>query len=104
MLTGAMTRERVANFTPDDWRRDSANFQEPRLSRNLALADKLKEVGARHGRSAGEIAIAWTLRHPAVTGAIVGGRSGEQVSGIVGASEFRLSEDEIREVEEFAGD
>jgi aryl-alcohol dehydrogenase-like predicted oxidoreductase len=104
MLTGAMTRERIANFPPDDWRRGSANYQEPLLTRNLAIADKLKEVGARHGHSAGEVAIAWTLRHPAVTGAIVGGRSGEQVSGIIGAGEFRLSEDEIREIEQLAGE
>ena len=102
LLTGAMTRERVASFPQDDWRRGDAEFQEPRLSRNLALADKLGEIGARHGRSAGEAALAWTLRHPAVTGAIVGGRNAEQVAGIIGAGAFRLSPDEIREIETLA--
>jgi aryl-alcohol dehydrogenase-like predicted oxidoreductase len=95
LLTGKMTKERVANFPPDDFRRRALAFQEPQLSRNLALADQMKAIGARHGRSAGEVAIAWTLRHPAVTAAIVGMRSAEQVAGVIGAMEFRLSEDEV---------
>ena len=102
MLSGAMTRERVAAFPESDWRRRSRDYQEPRLTRNLALADLRARIGARRGRAAGEVAIAWTLRHPAVTGAIVGGRSGEQVAGIVGAGDFRLDDDELREVEEAA--
>ncbi len=101
MLTGAMTRERIANFPSDDWRRKNKNFLAPRLDHNLEIADKLKEVGKRHGRSAGEVAIAWTLRHTAVTAAIVGGRSPEQVDGIIGAMEFRLDKKEIREIEDF---
>jgi aryl-alcohol dehydrogenase-like predicted oxidoreductase len=102
LLTGTMTRERIANFPPDDWRRESRDYREPRLSRNLALADALAGIGARHDRSAGEVAIAWTLRHPAVTGAIVGGRNGRQVEGIIGAGDFRLSEREVREIEAIA--
>jgi aryl-alcohol dehydrogenase-like predicted oxidoreductase len=101
LLTGKMTPERVANMPEDDWRRSSKDFQEPRLSRNLKLVDLLTDIGGRHGRSPGEVAIAWTLRHPAVTGAIVGGRNAGQVDGIIGAMEFRLSEDEIAEIEEF---
>jgi aryl-alcohol dehydrogenase-like predicted oxidoreductase len=101
MLSGAMTRERIANFPADDWRRRNAEYREPRLSRNLALADALRAIGERHGLSAGEVAIAWTLRHPAVTGAIVGGRNGRQVEGIIGAGDFTLSEREIREIEGF---
>ncbi len=103
LLTGAMTRARVASFPADDWRRISPNFQEPLLTRNLAFAARLKEFGARHGRSAGEVAIAWTLRHPAVTAAIVGGRSRLQVEGIVGAADFRLSPKAVLEVEGFLG-
>lgn len=103
MLTGAMTRERIANFPQDDWRRNSPEFQEPRLSRNLALAELLGQIGRRHGRSAGEVAVAWTLRHPAVTAAIAGARSPQQVSGIIGAAEFRLSDEDFREIEAFAG-
>ncbi|MCI0523628.1 MAG: aldo/keto reductase, partial [Acidobacteria bacterium] len=102
MLTGAMTRERVANLPDDDWRRRGPQFQEPLLSRNLKLAEKLKEISARHGRSAGEAAIAWTLRNPVVTGAIVGVRSAEQVAGVIGAMEFRLGRDDINEIETFA--
>jgi aryl-alcohol dehydrogenase-like predicted oxidoreductase len=104
LLTGTMTPERIAAFPPDDWRRRNPDFRPPRLARNLALADALARIGARHGRSAGEVAIAWTLRHPAVTGAIVGGRTGAQVEGIIGAGDFRLSEREVREIEAFAGE
>ena len=101
MLSGAMTRERAANFSQDDWRRNNKEFQEPRLSANLELVELLKRIGTPHGRSAGEVAIAWTLRHPAVTGAIVGGRNAEQVEGVVGAAEFRLSAEEIGTVERY---
>jgi aryl-alcohol dehydrogenase-like predicted oxidoreductase len=99
LLTGKMTPERVANMPEDDWRRSSPDFQEPQLSKNLKLVDLLRDIGNRHGRSPGEVAIAWTLRQPAVTGAIVGGRNAEQVDGIIGAGEFRLSKDEIDEIE-----
>ncbi len=101
LLTGAMTRERVAAMPDDDFRKRTPNFQEPLLSRNLELAELLAAIGRRHGRTAGEVAIAWTLRHPAVTGAIVGMRSARQVDGVIGAAHFRLSADEIEEIERF---
>jgi aryl-alcohol dehydrogenase-like predicted oxidoreductase len=101
MLSGAMTHERVANFTHDDWRRNNKEFQEPRLSANLELVDFLKNIGSLYNRSAGEVAIAWTLRHPAVTGAIVGGRNAAQVEGIIGAGEFRLNEGEVSSIESY---
>ncbi len=101
MLSGAMTRERAATFAPDDWRRNNKEFQEPRLSANLELVGLLRNIGASHGCSPGEVAIAWTLRHPAVTGAIVGGRNAAQVDGIIGAGAFRLSEDEIAVIGEY---
>lgn len=104
LLTGAMTRERAAALPADDWRRRNAEFQEPRLSRNLALVDRLREIGARHSRAPGEVAIAWTLRHPAVTAAIVGARSAQQVEGFVGASDFRLSEAEVAEIGQALGE
>jgi aryl-alcohol dehydrogenase-like predicted oxidoreductase len=100
LLTGAMTRERVANFTAEDWRRNLPNFQEPLLSRNLQLVERLREIGNRHGRTPGEVAIAWTLNNPAVTGAIVGFRSVKQVSGIIGAAELRLLPSDVSEVDE----
>ena len=99
LLTGAMTRERVANFAAEDWRRNLPNFQEPLLSRNLKLVERLRDIGNRHERTPGEVAIAWTLNNPAVTGAIVGFRSAKQVSGIIGAAEFRLLPSEMLEIE-----
>jgi aryl-alcohol dehydrogenase-like predicted oxidoreductase len=99
LLTGKMTPERVENLPSDDWRRNDPDFQEPRLSKNLELVELLRAIGEVHGRSPAEVAIAWTLRHPAVTAAIVGGRRPDQVDGVIGAAEFRLSEDEIEEIE-----
>jgi aryl-alcohol dehydrogenase-like predicted oxidoreductase len=99
LLTGALTRERIAALPATDWRRKNAQFQEPQLSANLQIVDRLRAVGVRHGRSPGETAIAWTLHHPAVTGAIVGARSAKQVEGIIGALEYRLTPPEIAEVE-----
>ena len=101
LLSGAMTRERAGALPEDDWRRRDPDFQEPKLSRNLQLVDLLRSIGKRHGRTPGEVAIAWTLRHPAVTGAIIGVRRPEQVSGIIGAGEFRLSSEEIGEIDSF---
>jgi aryl-alcohol dehydrogenase-like predicted oxidoreductase len=101
LLTGAMSKERFAKLPPDDFRRNAKNYQEPLFSRNLAVADFLGQIGARHGVSAGVIAIAWTLANPAVTAAIVGGRSPEQVEGVWPAAKFRLSRDEMQEIETF---
>ena len=99
LLTGSMTKDRVANFPKDDFRRNALSFQEPNLSKNLKLADLMKAIGERHGRSAGEVAIAWTLQNQAVTAAIVGMRSAKQVEGVVGAMEFRLNDSEFAEIE-----
>jgi aryl-alcohol dehydrogenase-like predicted oxidoreductase len=101
LLSGTMTRERVAALPADDFRRRVPNFQEPLLSKNLALAELLGEIGKRHGRSAGEVAIAWTLRHPAVSAAIVGMRNASQVDGVIGAADFRLSPEEVAEIDTF---
>ncbi|MGH9502777.1 MAG: aldo/keto reductase [Terriglobales bacterium] len=100
MLTGAMTRERAAKLPKDDWRRGSPNFNEPKLSRNLAVVESLREIGKRHGRSPGEVAIAWTLHHPAVTGAIVGARNARQAEGVMRGGELRLTDQEVSEIED----
>jgi aryl-alcohol dehydrogenase-like predicted oxidoreductase len=100
LLTGAMTKERVANFLPEDWRRNLPGFREPNLSRNLRMVEVLRAIGKRNRRTPGEVAIAWTLHHPAVTGAIVGFRNPQQVAGIIGAGEFRLAASELAEIEE----
>jgi aryl-alcohol dehydrogenase-like predicted oxidoreductase len=99
LLTGAMTRERAAALPPDDFRSRNPEFREPRLSKNLKLVERLRQVGARHRHSPAEVAIAWTLRHPAATGVIVGARNAKQVEGIVGTAELRLSALEISEIE-----
>ena len=99
LLSGKMTAERAAALPADDWRSRSDEFQEPKLTKNLLIANKLAEIGGRYGRTAGEAAIAWTLRQPAVTGAIVGIRHPDQVDGIIGAMTFRLDAIEIEELE-----
>jgi aryl-alcohol dehydrogenase-like predicted oxidoreductase len=101
LLTGAMTAERAAALPEDDWRRRDSNFQQPRLERNLALVEILRSIGERHDRSPGEVAIAWTLRNPAITGAIVGARSAEQVEGWVGAATLKLDEADFARIETF---
>ncbi len=98
LLSGTMTRERVAALPQDDWRRNSPDFKEPNLTKNLELVERLRALGKRHGKSPAEVAVAWTLRNPAVTGAIVGARSAKQVDGFIGAAEWRLSEAEAREI------
>jgi aryl-alcohol dehydrogenase-like predicted oxidoreductase len=101
LLTGALTPERIAALPADDWRKGHADFREPRLSRNLKLVKLLRAIAKQHGCSPGEVAIAWVLRHPVVTGAIVGARRPHQVRGITGAAEIRLSAHEIGEIEAF---
>ena len=100
LLSGAMTRERIAALPEDDWRKNSPNFQEPLLSHNLRLVETLRVIGQRRNATPGEVAIAWTLRNPAVTSAIVGIRSAQQVSGIAGAGDVNLSADDILEIEQ----
>jgi aryl-alcohol dehydrogenase-like predicted oxidoreductase len=102
LLTGAMTRERAARLPKDDWRRRHPDFTEPNLSHNLALVERMREIARTRNHSVGEVAIAWTLRHPAVTGAIVGARNARQAEGVMRAGELRLTEDEVNEIESFA--
>ncbi|MGL4461444.1 MAG: aldo/keto reductase [Planctomycetia bacterium] len=102
LLTGAMTAERVAALPADDWRRNSMFFKEPRLSHHLRLAEELKTIGAKYRCSAGEVAVAWTLRRPEVTAAIVGARRTGQLAEIVGAAAVRLDGDDLRSLERFA--
>jgi len=99
LLTGAMTRERAAALPPDDFRTRNQEFREPRLSKNIELVERLRQVGARHGRGPAEVAIAWVLHHSAITGAIVGARNAKQLEGIVGACDLKLTQSEIAEIE-----
>jgi aryl-alcohol dehydrogenase-like predicted oxidoreductase len=101
LLTGAMTRERIAGLPADDWRKRHPDFQEPRLSRNLKLVSLLRTIGKRRGYTPAEVAVAWVLHNPAVTGAIVGARRPGQVRGVAGAAELRLSPRQITEIEDF---
>jgi aryl-alcohol dehydrogenase-like predicted oxidoreductase len=99
LLTGKMTKERIRNLPEDDWRKNNPDFNEPKLSKNLLLVEKLKEIANRYGRTAGEVAIAWTLRNPAVTGAIVGARNAKQVDEVFRADSLELTDSEFREIE-----
>jgi len=99
LLTGGMTRERAAALPTDDFRSRNPEFREPRLSKNIELVERLKKAGARHGRGPGEVAIAWVLKNPAITGAIVGARNAKQVDGVMRAGEIKLTNEEIEEIE-----
>jgi aryl-alcohol dehydrogenase-like predicted oxidoreductase len=99
LLSGAMTSERIARLSDDDWRKRNPNFHEPLLSRHLRLVELLRSIGKRYNMSPGEVAIAWTLRNPTVTAAIVGVRTAKQVRGIRGAASLLLTEAEAAEIE-----
>jgi aryl-alcohol dehydrogenase-like predicted oxidoreductase len=99
LLTGAMTRERAENLPADDWRRNNPEFREPKLTKNLELVERLRAVGNRYGRSPGEVAIAWALRLPAVTGAIVGARNAKQADGVMRAGELKVTAQDLAEIE-----
>jgi aryl-alcohol dehydrogenase-like predicted oxidoreductase len=98
LLTGQMTRERIESLPADDWRRQSARFREPELSDALEVVERVEAVAERHGVSSGAVAVAWTLRHPAVHGAIVGFRRSDQVDPIVSAADLELSDDDVAEI------
>ncbi|MGC1463582.1 MAG: aldo/keto reductase [Terracidiphilus sp.] len=101
LLTGKMSAERVAAMPSDDWRRKAAEFNEPRLSRNLRLVDLLREIGNGHSVSPGVVAVAWTLHNPTITAAIVGGRSATQVEELSAALRFNLSDEEYARINSF---
>ncbi len=101
LLTGMMSKERVEKLAADDWRRNNPEFQEPRLSRNLELANLLTEIGYPHNVTAGVVAIACTLSNPAVTGAIVGARHPGQIDDLVIAAETRLTDMEKDQINQF---
>ena len=101
LLAGKMTKERAQNLPENDWRSRDKDFQEPQLSHNLELVEILRKIGKQHGRAPGEVALAWTLHNPAVTGAIVGLRNADQTKGTLGALNFRLNENDIGEIESY---
>jgi aryl-alcohol dehydrogenase-like predicted oxidoreductase len=101
LLTGKMTPERVAAMPADDWRKKAIEFNEPRLSKNMRLVELLREIGKGHGVTPGVVAVGYTLRHPAITAAIVGGRSEKQVEESAAALHFKLSDEEYVRINEF---
>jgi aryl-alcohol dehydrogenase-like predicted oxidoreductase len=100
LLTGAMTRERISGLPDDDWRKHDARFQEPQLSEHLALVDRIRAVAARHASSPGAVAAAWTLRNPAVHGAILGFRRPDQVGAILGSGVVELTDTDVADIED----
>jgi aryl-alcohol dehydrogenase-like predicted oxidoreductase len=101
LLTGKMSAERIQNLPEDDWRKRSPNFNEPKLSTNLKLVELLREIGKAHNVEPGVVAVAWTLRHPAITAAIVGARRPDQIDGVLPAATLRLRDGEIARIEAF---
>ena len=99
MLTGKMTRQRIEQLPQDDWRKEDARFNEPQLSRNLELVARLTAVADRHDTTPGAVAVAWTLRNPAVDGAIVGFRRPDQVEAILAAANLELTDQDLTEIE-----
>jgi aryl-alcohol dehydrogenase-like predicted oxidoreductase len=103
LLTGAMTRAPIAGLAGNDWRRRDARFREPQLSQQRALVERLRAVAARHDSTPGAVAAAWTLRNPAVDGAILGFRRPEQVESVLAAGSLELNENDIRDIEDATG-
>jgi aryl-alcohol dehydrogenase-like predicted oxidoreductase len=99
LLTGKMTRERIEQLPDDDWRKHDERFREPKRSRNLELVDRLAVIADRHDTTPGAVAVAWTLRNPAVDGAIVGFRRPDQVDPILAAASLELTGEELAEIE-----
>src|SRR6202034_4045686 len=99
MLTGKMTRERIEQIPEDDWRKQDARFNEPQLAQNLELVARLTAVADRHDTTPGAVAVAWTLRNPAVDGAIVGFRRPDQVDPILSAATLELTKQDVAEIE-----
>jgi aryl-alcohol dehydrogenase-like predicted oxidoreductase len=99
MLTGGITRERLEQLPEDDWRKHDARFNEPQLSRNLNLVERLKAVADRHDTTPGAVAVAWTLHNPAVDGAIVGFRRPDQVAPILTAANLELTAEDVDELQ-----
>ena len=99
LLTGSMSRERIESLPEDDWRRRSERYREPQLTRNLELVERVREVAEQLGVSPGTVAVAWTLRHPVVDGAIAGFRRPDQVDPIVAAANLELSEEDAATIE-----
>jgi aryl-alcohol dehydrogenase-like predicted oxidoreductase len=103
LLSGKMTKERIKNLPDDDWRKNAKEFNEPKLTKNLELVEKLREIGNRYNVSAGTVAIAWVLKNPVVTGAIVGARNPGQVEENIVAGELKLNDVEVNELNNFFG-
>lgn len=101
LLTGSMTAERIEKLPADDWRRRNAQFQSPKLEKNLALVEELRAIGNRYGVEPGVVAVAYTLHHPAITAAIVGARRPAQVEGTIAAASFALTDAEYNQIQSF---
>jgi aryl-alcohol dehydrogenase-like predicted oxidoreductase len=98
LLTDSFKAARVTQMASDDWRRKAPEFQEPNLSRNLALRDALRPIAQRHNTSVSSVAIAWTLCAPGVSGAIVGARTAAQVDGWISAASLQLTQEDLAEI------
>ncbi len=80
LLTGTFSAERVAALSAKDHRSKDPRFQSPQLEINLAFVDALGKIAVGLGWTIPELSIAWTLRHPELTSAIVGSRKPHQIA------------------------
>ena len=99
LLTGKVTQQWVAGLDSEDHRRHDVQFQEPRLSTNLALVEALRPIAKRINKTVAQLAIAWTLRHSQVTAAIVGARRPDQVDELVGSGDLVLDDQDLATIE-----
>jgi aryl-alcohol dehydrogenase-like predicted oxidoreductase len=98
LLTESFSAERLQKMADDDWRKRSANFQTPKLEKNIALRDALRPIAARHNTTVSSIAVAWTLMWPGVSGAIVGARSPQQIDGWIDAAKLTVTAEDLDEI------
>ncbi len=99
LLTGKFTAERAASLPASDHRSRDPRFQSPQIEKHLKLVEGLEAIAAKHQRTVAELAIAWVLRRPEVTSAIVGSRRPAQVAETVKAADWNLSSEDVQAIE-----
>jgi aryl-alcohol dehydrogenase-like predicted oxidoreductase len=102
LLGGRMTP--ATSFPTDDWRSHSPDFTGERFRRNLQVVERLKQFARERAIALPELAVAWTLAHPAVQVAIVGARRPAQLDGTAVAADRHLSADDLRRIEVIVAD
>lgn len=100
LLTGKWTEERVNSLSEDDHRRGDPMFQAPKFEKIMKLVDGLSDIAMKHDRTVSQLAIAWVLRRPEITAAIVGARRPGQIEETALAADWELSKEDIDAIED----